>query len=529
MGVTERLLAPQHGGVIRPGHVRRGGQRFERNQVGPQPLLIRVGGGVSLLQFLIVDDATLGRVHQEHAAGMQPFLDEHVLRRDIEHADLGGHHHQIVLGHVIARRAQAVAVEHGADHAAVGEGDRGRAVPRLHQATVVFVEGLARLVHGLMPAPGLGDHHQHRVRQLAPGHVQKLEHVVEGGRVAAVFHDDRQEFFQVVAEHGRLAQRLARAHPVDVAAQCVDLAVVGDEAERMRQRPGRKGVGREARMHQRQRRRHRRVVQFREKFLDLVRRQHALVDDRARRQAGHVELVLLDERAVGDGVLNAFANDEQFALEGGLILYRRRARDEGLFENRLRGLGGWADGRIVDRHPAPTKQRLPLFAHDGLELLLAGSRLAFLARQEHQTAAVVASVRQGHAQGLRFAHIKAVRQLQQDAGAVAGVLFAAAGAAVLQVLEDAQGIGDNAVRGNALHVHHETDAAGVVLGVGRVQAAARVRFVFAHGYPVTRYPPAGQPAGGVRAVRNRRKTRDGAQKGRKVYRRTADRSTQPMA
>ena len=40
------------------------------------------------------------------------------------------------LGDEIARRAQAVAVERRADLAAVGEGDRGRAVPRLHQRGV---------------------------------------------------------------------------------------------------------------------------------------------------------------------------------------------------------------------------------------------------------------------------------------------------------------------------------------------------------------------------------------------------------
>ena len=56
------------------------------------------------------------------------------LGRDVEHADLGRHDDQVVLGDVVARRAQAVAVEHGADADAVGERDRRRAVPRLHQA-----------------------------------------------------------------------------------------------------------------------------------------------------------------------------------------------------------------------------------------------------------------------------------------------------------------------------------------------------------------------------------------------------------
>ena len=61
----------------------------------------------------------------------------------------------------IARWAQAVAVERGADLAAVGEGNGGRAVPRLHQRGVVLVEGAALLVHQRIARPGLRDHHHH--------------------------------------------------------------------------------------------------------------------------------------------------------------------------------------------------------------------------------------------------------------------------------------------------------------------------------------------------------------------------------
>ena len=51
-------------------------------------------------------------VDQEHAAGLQAILVQHVVGRDVEHADLGGHDHEAVLGHDVARRAQAVAIEH---------------------------------------------------------------------------------------------------------------------------------------------------------------------------------------------------------------------------------------------------------------------------------------------------------------------------------------------------------------------------------------------------------------------------------
>ena len=44
-------------------------------------------------------------------------------------------------------------------------------------------------------------------------------------------------FFRSSPKHVRLEQRLARLHPVDVAAQRVDLAVVRDVAVGMRERP----------------------------------------------------------------------------------------------------------------------------------------------------------------------------------------------------------------------------------------------------------------------------------------------------
>ena len=218
--------------------------------------------------------------------------------------------------HVVARRTQAVAIEHGADHRAVGERDRRRAVPRLHQRRVVFVERLQRRRHALVGRPRLRDHHQDRVRQRAPGHHQELEHVVERRRVAAAFADDRQQLLQVVAEQRRLQQPLARLHPVDVAAQRVDLAVVRDEAVGMRERPGRERVRAEALVHERERRLHVRVGQIGEHRLDLLRRQHALVDQRARRQARRCRTASRrrGEQRV-DRVLDPLADDVELALE----------------------------------------------------------------------------------------------------------------------------------------------------------------------------------------------------------------------
>ncbi len=51
----------------------------------------------------------------------------------VEHAHLGGHDDDVVVGDPVAQRPETVAVELRADQGAVGERDRRRAVPRLHE------------------------------------------------------------------------------------------------------------------------------------------------------------------------------------------------------------------------------------------------------------------------------------------------------------------------------------------------------------------------------------------------------------
>ena len=160
----------------------------------------------------------------------------------------------VVVGDDVARRPQPVAVERGADLAAVGEGDRRRAVPRLHQRRVVFVEGLALRIHQRVAGPGLGDQHHHRMRQRVAAGDQDLQRVVDAGGVGLAVRDQRPHLVEIRPDQVGCHRPAPRIHPVDVAADGVDLAVMRQEAVRVRQLPGREGVGREALMHQRQRR-----------------------------------------------------------------------------------------------------------------------------------------------------------------------------------------------------------------------------------------------------------------------------------
>ena len=77
--------------------------------------------------------------------------------------------------------------------------------------------------------------------------MQKQFHrIVEVRRIASIGCDDREKLLEIVAKQRELQYRLAGVHPVHVAAQRVDLAIVRDVAIRMRQLPTGKCIRRKA-------------------------------------------------------------------------------------------------------------------------------------------------------------------------------------------------------------------------------------------------------------------------------------------
>ncbi len=415
-----------------------------------------------MLQLRVVDDPPLGHIDEEHAARLQPPLEEHVLRFDRQNADLGRHDHVVVLGDVVAGRAQAVAVEHGADLAAVGEGDRGGAVPGLHQARVVTVEVLLLLAHRLVAVPGLRDHHHDRVFDRAARHRQQFKRVVEAGGVAAGLVDHGDDALDVGDQVG-LKERLAGAHPVDVAAQRVDFAVVGDHAVRVRELPAGERVCAEARVEHAERALHAPVGQVWEVIADLGRDQHALVDQCLRREAGHVERLCLRDVAPVERVAEELADHEQASLERLDVRDLFAAADEHVEHVRLSGQRGRAKHRIVRRHSSHAQEVLAVLLYDVLEEPQSFLLRGLVLRREEEAHAVVVGL--GKADTLVRAGVgeEVVRNLDQDAGAVARVHLAAAGAAVLKVLQGRDAVFDHLVRSPPLEVHQKADAAAVVL------------------------------------------------------------------
>ena len=101
---------------------------------------------------------------------------------------------------------------------------------------------------------------------------------------------------------------------------------------------------------------------------------------------------------------------------------------------------------IVDGHVAPAEQLLSLRRDDALDDLLVMRAQRLVARHEEEADAVVAGLGQREAERGAFAREEVVRDLHQHAGAVADQRIGADRAAMREVLQDLQTVGDDLVR-----------------------------------------------------------------------------------
>ena len=207
------------------------------------PLFVRLAVRQRGLDFFVINDAALFQINQEHLAGLQtPFTDDFVFRNR-QYTGLGRHDDQIAVSHAVTCRTQAIAVQRGTNLATIGEHDGRRTIPGFQHGRMVFIKRFATFVHGGVLLPGFGNHHHHGLADRVTGHRQQLQAVVKRGGVGLVGKADRVKLLQVSAQHGRRHHAFTRFHPVVVALDGVDLAVVRDIAVRMGQWPLGEGVG----------------------------------------------------------------------------------------------------------------------------------------------------------------------------------------------------------------------------------------------------------------------------------------------
>ena len=199
--------------------------------------------GELFLDLGVVQQPAGGRVDRDHLTRPDAALLHNLRVVELDGAHLRAEGKDAVLGEFVAGRAEAVAVEAGAHGGAIGEDEAGGAVPGFVEAGVELVKILELLRHALVAFPRGRHQHGHRPEQVAARKHQRLEGVVQFGRVRAAGLDDGLEQVDVLAPLVGLKLRLAGGHPVYVAAAGVDFPVVAEHPEGLGQGPGRECIG----------------------------------------------------------------------------------------------------------------------------------------------------------------------------------------------------------------------------------------------------------------------------------------------
>ena len=204
-------------------------------------------------------------------------------------------------------------------------------------------------------------------------------------------------------------------------------------------------------MHQSQSRGEIGIREVGEEATQLPRCEHTFIYNILARERADVEIVVVD------AIFDAFAHLVEHAFEHGHI-FIAHAGDEELLYVGLHLACAHARHIVGGGHCAQVHQCEPFALHffddDGEYLALACG----IFRQKHYAGAVFAFL--GHRNALQ--ENKLVRNLQQDAGSVAG-LVAGLCSAVLHVLEHSQRIVDQSMALVAIDVYHHAHATCVVL------------------------------------------------------------------
>ena len=499
-----QILAAVAGGDLATGQgLARGRARFgsradDRLQIDHivQPRLIGVGGGQSVDGLVLVIDAAMLHIDGDQLAGADVQAALHPALGDRHQTGLGARHQEAVHRLDGAQGTQAIAVLARHDPAAVGGADGGRAVPRLHHRIAIGVEGPVFGGHDhVVLGPGLGDQQGLGHRRGATGVDQHLHDIVQGRRVRSARLDHRLDLAVAVAEGAGRHADLVRLHPVQIALQRVDLAVVGHHAEGLSELPFGEGVGRITLVEDRVGRDEARVLQVGIQFAQQLGPDHPLVGDGARGQGADIDA----GQVLGlDRLLDTAAAQIQFAFERlavqrlARVVQRRGQHD--LFDLGPGRAGLGPDDRQVDGRLAPAidpeagAQGLGL--DDGAGAVL-GAQVG--ARQE-DLADADGPRTQGLADGGHLFGEEALGQLRHDAGAVARQAVGIDRAAVGHGLQAADRIFDHVAAGRAVDRADQAHTAGVpfggaVIGVPGFQPVAGL-FVFVQ--PVTllgRYRP----------------------------------------
>ena len=301
------------------------------------------------------------------------------------------------------------------------------------------------------------------MRERAPRPHDELRRVVEAGGIApAPFQQGRPP--AALAPSGGPDRGLSRLHPGSIPSDRVDLAVVREQPERLRQGPGRGGVRAVALVEEREGGLVERVCEIGVEVRQVRAAHERLVDEGARRQRH-------DREALGREALeppfHLTASEEEAGLER-LLREAAGTPDEQVQEPRAASPRLLSERLLADRRLSPGEQRQAARREHALDRCDTGPALLPSSGKQDEARGETARPRQPEALLGELPREQRVRNLGRHARPVPGAAVGIHGAAVRHARQGRERERQHAAARVAAAVRNEPDAA-------RVASASRVR------------------------------------------------------
>src|SRR5216683_1553240 len=354
----------------------------------------------------------------------------------------------------IAQRAQAIAIQLRADKLAIRENQSGGAAPgfallRKGRQCAAHVARKQRIFF-----KGRRNHGEHGFIRGQALEEPKLETVVETGGIADIFFEKREprSYRELRADFGGFG-----AQPAAVRDNRIDLSVMRDVAEGLREMPGRLRVGGIALVKNGKCGCERRIAQVFVELRKLPGREQALVDDGLRRERA-------DVTARGHEGFGAFSEERQTPLEAGGSASRMEGFDEEL-PNFGHGFQRAAAQRIgVHGHAAPSDDAKTLGVRGGFN----GGASFVDDRRRKKSEADGKHFWQRNSLLLSARAEEGLWERSEQTGAVAAGAVGVDTSAVGEAFQRGQSKLDNVVAGGTTEAGDEASTAGVVVRVAPV-------------------------------------------------------------
>ena len=413
---------------------------------------------ILLFQLMIIDHTAFYGIDQKQFARVQTFFQYDMLFIDRQHTYFRCQHQRIIIGNIITGRTQTVAVQDCAHDIAIGKYDGCRTIPWLHHRCIILVEIADLLRDRIIVCPRLRNADHCCQRQFHSAHHQKLQCVIQHGRIGSVPIYDRQYLVQIVPKMLTCHVFFAGQHLIGISADRVDLTVVYDEAVRMCTLPARIRVGRETGMHHRDRRFVILALQIFKERTQLANQKHAFVYDGAAAHGYHIGIVIT-----------------LFKLSSGHIQFAVKIQSAchlfGTLDKRLADIRHAVDRTLseylrTNRHFTPSQQFQSFLLQDHFKHLSGLGPLQLLLRQKQLGNTVISLISESDpAVFLK----KSVGNLQKNTDTVPGLALGILTCTMLQIFHDPQCILHDRMTFRSLDVDNRSDPAVIMFKLFPVQ------------------------------------------------------------